>query len=224
MSKYIRKYTSSSVILGADVANAATFDVAVPSPYAFFQLSYLLSLMVPQNNFIIVDNNDKFSNIALAFSSGIITVTNNTGQTLKAGSKVVLSMELPNFEVNCHEFPVDLVTITAAADVYTANHVNYDGSVLGMEASVIVPVTTAARAATLNVEIGSTDVVGGVLALTSANLATKGATVISSAVTGANAFKMYDVLSIEASAVTAFAEGRVLVRLFTKRDPTPEIY
>jgi hypothetical protein len=69
--------------------------------------------------------------------------------------------------------------------------------------------TTAAKAATLNLEIETVDLTGGVLALTSANMTPKGAQVASSAITAANVFSATQKISVEAFGVTAFIEGSV---------------
>jgi hypothetical protein len=66
---------------------------------------------------------------------------------------------------------------------------------------------TAAKAADLNLEINSSNVTGGVLQLTSANCTPKGSKVGAAAITGNNVFGAEDSISIEASNVTAFAEG-----------------
>jgi len=69
--------------------------------------------------------------------------------------------------------------------------------------------TTADKAATLNAEIETTNLSGGVLALTSANCTPKGAQVAGTEITGNNAFTATQKISIEASSVTAFAEGAI---------------
>lgn len=72
-----------------------------------------------------------------------------------------------------------------------------------------VAITTAAKTADLNVEIGSTNVTG---TLTYASTKAKGA-VAEQALSGSNTFVPGDVLSLEAAAVTAFIEGEVSVYL-----------
>lgn len=68
-------------------------------------------------------------------------------------------------------------------------------------------VTTAAKAADINLEIGTTNLTGGVVGLTSANCTPKGAAVAGSAVTGNNVGTATDAISVEAANTTAFAEG-----------------
>lgn len=112
------------------------------------------------------------------------------------------------------DFPVNLASITGAGDVVTNITPGFHGRLKDWEFIVTQPVTTAAKAATLNVEIGTTDATGGTIALTSANCTPLGAKVAKgSAFTAGNSFKATDTLSIEAASVTAFAEGAGVLRL-----------
>ena len=70
-----------------------------------------------------------------------------------------------------------------------------------------VPVTTAAKLSTLNLEIGTVDVTGGEVALTSALCTPKGAVIAGAAITAANVFKADSTISVEAASTTAFIEG-----------------
>lgn len=103
-------------------------------------------------------------------------------------------------------FPVDLVEVTAA-DVVTDFPLPWAGKIIGFDFVVNKPVTTADDAASFNLEIETTDVTGGVIALTSANSTPLGKVISSTAITALNTFAKGDTLSIEASSVTAFAEG-----------------
>jgi hypothetical protein len=109
------------------------------------------------------------------------------------------------------EFPVNLAAITGAMDVITGLDLDLQGKITAVRFLVTERVTTAAKAATLNLEIGTTDLTGGVLALTSANCGTLGAVINGTAITGNNAFTTEDNISVEATGVTAFAEGRGLL-------------
>lgn len=106
-------------------------------------------------------------------------------------------------------FFVNLADIAAAGDVLTNYAPGYAFKLEKFDFRVSKPVTTAAKLASLNLEIGSpgTDVTGGIIALTSANCTPMGAAVAGTAITAANVGLKTDVFSIEASAVTAFAEG-----------------
>jgi hypothetical protein len=112
-------------------------------------------------------------------------------------------------------FHIELAAITGAGDVVTGYTPGFAGEILSVAFVVDNPVTTAAKAASLNLEIGTTNVTGGVVALTSANCTPNGAVVAGTAVTAANVFDADDTISVEAASVTAFAEGSgtLLVRV-----------
>jgi hypothetical protein len=102
-----------------------------------------------------------------------------------------------------------LASITGAMDVLTTLTPGHKFKLLALDAFVSEPVATAAKAATLNLEIGTTNVTGGEVALTSANCATMGAKVAGAAITAANTGSSSDTISIEAASVTAFVDGAV---------------
>jgi hypothetical protein len=80
------------------------------------------------------------------------------------------------------------------------------GTIIGVQYSAIVGATTADKATTLNLEIGTTDLTGGVLALTTANCAA-GGRVDATAITDNNTLAADSVITVEASSTTAFVEG-----------------
>jgi hypothetical protein len=123
--------------------------------------------------------------------------TGTAGSTLAAG---VGRYVLPFF--------INLADI-ASGDLLTNYLIGHRFKLLSFDFRVSKPATTGAKAATLNLEIGSpgTDVTGGVIALTSANCTPQGVAVAGTAITAANVGLATDVMSIEASAVTAFIEG-----------------
>lgn len=119
-----------------------------------------------------------------------------TPRSIAAGAgKVILSI------------PIFLAAITGAGDVVTQITPGFAFSVESLDFVVTQPVTTAAKLATLNAEIGATNLTGGAVALTSATCTPLGAKIAGTAITAANVGTAADTLSIEASAVTAFAEG-----------------
>ena len=97
----------------------------------------------------------------------------------------------------------------ANGDLLTEWVPGFAGTIIEILAVVQKPAATASKAATLNTEIGATDLTGGALALTSANCTPKGAKVAASAITANNAFGATDAVSVEASGVTAFVEGAI---------------
>lgn len=109
--------------------------------------------------------------------------------------------------VHTISIPLSLVGITGNGDVITTYTPGYKFKILAVDFRVTKVVTTAAKAATLNLEIGTTDLTGGVVALTSANCTPLGAAVAGTAVTAANTGSATDHFSVEAASVTAFAEG-----------------
>lgn len=70
-----------------------------------------------------------------------------------------------------------------------------------------VPVTTAAKAATLTAQVNGAAVTGGVVSLTSANATPTGALVAGTAITGANTGTAGQTVEAAISSVTAFLEG-----------------
>lgn len=102
--------------------------------------------------------------------------------------------------------PITLANV-ADGDVLTTLTPGFNGTITKLEFAVTDPVTTGSKATSLNAEIGTTNVTGGVVALTSANCTPLGAVVSGSAITAANTFSSTDTISIEASSTTAFAEG-----------------
>lgn len=108
-------------------------------------------------------------------------------------------------------FPVTLAQITGAGDVVTSWVPGHRFAIISFSAFVVEAVTTAAKAVTLNFEIGTTNLTGGALALTSANCTPLGAIVNASAITAANSGSASAAVSMEAASVTAFSEGAVVV-------------
>ena len=141
----------------------------------------------------------------------------STGTRVRAGKVVQVDSDGVWVEMRATEekkapivvtIPVDLVSITAAGDVLTTWTPGFRGRIKKMEFFTTKPVTTGSKLASLNAEIGTTDLTGGVVALTSANCTPLGARVAGSAVTAANYFGDTDTVSIEAASVTAFSEGQ----------------
>lgn len=112
-------------------------------------------------------------------------------------------------------FPVNLASV-ANGNIVTSFVPGFAGTIEKLQFVTSVPVTTAAKATTLNAEIAGVDVTGGVVALTSANCTPIGATVQGSAVTAAKSFGATDAIDIEASSTTAFVEGAGVLILTLK--------
>lgn len=136
------------------------------------------------------------------------------GDAFTGGYLIDLSGEVAALDASASNLFVyrkrlDLASITAVADLDTFTP-GFVGRVQAVQAIVITPVTTAGKAVTLNLEIGTTNLTGGAIALTSANCTPAGAVIAGTAVTAANTFDADDVLTLEPSSITAFTEGAVL--------------
>lgn len=121
--------------------------------------------------------------------------------------------EVGNRVYSVVSIPINLASITAAGDVVTTWTPGFAGRIEKSAWIQGTPVTTAAKLASLNVEIGTTNVTGGVVALTSATCTPLGAVIAGTAITAANSFSATDTISIEASSVTAFSEGSGVLQL-----------
>lgn len=210
-------------ILAADVANAGTFTCAYPS--GFVQASFTAGLAVPNGSYIMVNGNDKVledlsgaTGVGFSFGSTTVTITNNTGATLSAGATIdVFLNQVDGNAADTFAFPVDLVDVSAA-DVVSGIRLGVDGTIENVEWIQRTPATTAAKAATLSLKIGSTAVTGGAVALTSANCTPLGARVAGTQVTAANRITKKDALTVVAASVTAFVEGKGTLYVRVRRD------
>ncbi len=102
--------------------------------------------------------------------------------------------------------PVKLANL-ADGDIVTTFTPGFAGTIEKISFVVTDPATTADKAATLNLEIGTTNLTGGVLSLTSTACGTLGKVTDATAITGNNAFEDTDTISVEAADVTEFVEG-----------------
>ena len=137
---------------------------------------------------------------AMATAANVASLTDNSGGAAADGTLAA------NGAVSIISIPVTLSKI-ADGDLVTTITPGFAGTILRTQFVVTDPATTAAKASTLNLEIGTTNVTGGTVALTSANCTPLGATVAGAAVTGTNVFTASDTISVEASSTTGFVEG-----------------
>ena len=131
--------------------------------------------------------------------SGQAALTNSTTGT--ASSTLAAGVGVQTITI-----PVYLSSV-ASGDVLTNYTPGFAGKLLSISFAVSKPATTASKAATLNVEIDTTDVTGGTVALTTASCDTLGELTAGSSITAANTFTAAQTISVEASSVTAFVEG-----------------
>lgn len=101
-------------------------------------------------------------------------------------------------------FFMDAASI-ADGDLLTNYVPGYRFKILKFDARCAVPVSTGAKASTLNLEIGTTNVTGGVISL--AGTYAQGAAQAGTAITADNVGANTDSFSIEASSTTTFVEG-----------------
>lgn len=104
-------------------------------------------------------------------------------------------------------FAIGLPSIPAG-DVVTSFPLPGAGRIIGFRYVPGVVTSTAGDGMNLNLEIGTTNLTGGVLGLTSANTNTMGVVTSATAITGNNTYAPGALLSIEgATGAGAFAEG-----------------
>lgn len=106
----------------------------------------------------------------------------------------------------------------ADGDLYTFTP-GFVGEIRSDEFSVSEAVTTAAKAATFSLKINGVAVTGGAIVVTSALATPAGANIPGSAVTALNTFDANDEITITASDVTAFVEGRGDVVITLRQTP-----
>jgi hypothetical protein len=225
MPRLLDQFARVETVLVSAVANSGTFTVAYPA--GFSQAAFLSGLARPAGHYMIVNDNDRWtgaaSQMSVSFGVSDITVTNSTGTTLPAGSRVALCLDqVDGNERDIYSFPVTLASI-ATGDLVTNFQPGIDGTIEAFWFVVEVAATTAGRSATINLEIGTTNLTGGVISLTSANATPKGTILQGTAITGNNVLTRASLISIEAAAVTAFAEGAGTFYVAVRRNPSPEL-
>lgn len=114
--------------------------------------------------------------------------------------------------------PIKLAKV-ANGDVLTNYTPGFAGKITRVAFAITDPATTASKATTLNLEIGTTNLTGGVIALTSANSTPLGAVIAGTSITGANTFTASSTISVEASSTTAFAEGEGVLLITIESSP-----
>lgn len=203
--------------LAVAVANNGTVDIAYPTGTS--QLSFNAGLN-GTGGYVMLNDNEKWTEaavkIGLVYGASVITITNLSVTTWAAGTKLALNVDqVDGNDIVLLTIPINLATITAAGDVVTEIRPGIYGTIEYWEFVVVQPVTTAAKLATLNLEIDTTNVTAGTIALTSAAATPLGKVIPGAAITGANVLVPESKLSIEAASVTAFVEGTgfVVIRI-----------
>jgi hypothetical protein len=202
-------FASATVVLASAVADSGTFTVSYPSGYT--QADFTTGLAA-SGSYMIVNGNDKWtvaaSKMSVSYGSSDITVTNSTGGSLAAGSEVALYFSLQDGnDVVEITLPLPAFSAIANGDVITDFKPGVDGYLESAQLVVTTAVTTAAKTATLNWEIGTTNTTGGTLTLTSAAATPLGKVLEFSDFTAANRIYKASKISLEAASVTTFVEG-----------------
>ena len=109
--------------------------------------------------------------------------------------------------------PIPAYSAIADAGVLLRLTPGFAGRVKSMHVQATTPASTTTKTSTLTVKIGSTAVTGGVVVMTTAGQIAIGSVQDGTAVTAADEFTATDVLTVVASATTAFVEGAGVIYL-----------
>jgi hypothetical protein len=170
----------------------------------------------------------------LAATAALVTLTDSTGLDGTHDDTVAAVVDIDtltdstggavdntvaaNASVSVFAIPIADMVKLANGDVVTEFVPGFAGTILKTFWIQEDPVTTADKLATLNLEIETTNVAGGVVSLTSAACTPMGKVIDGSAVTGDNVFTAAQKISVEASSVTAFIEGTGTLYLIVSND------
>lgn len=149
--------------------------------------------------------------VSATLNSG--TVANLTDNSTGAATSTIAA----GTGIQTLAIPIQLAAMTTlAADLITNYIVGYKFKILSVDFVTTTLGTGAGASQTLNLEIGTTNLTGGVLGLTLANTTPLGNQVNGSAVTGSNTGTASDTLSLEVAAggvVFTAGAGIILIRL-----------
>lgn len=212
MSIYRPLFSRFDTFLTAAVANNGTYTT--PYPAGTTQQDFDTGLGGAGGE-AVVNDSDKWTvasaQLSFAFGASLITVTNTSGVTWAANSKVSLEIDRQIGNA-CSIIPVQFNLVSIAANgalLVPGLRPGIIGTLEYWEAYIQTAATTAAKAATLNPTINGVDVTGGTIALTSANATPAGITLPCALITGANTVAAASFIGFKAAGVTAFVEGVV---------------
>ena len=200
--------------------------ITINYPTGMVQADFTAGLLDEAASFVLIDGNYKLSvdptsasGFALTtLGASTITVTNNTGASIAAGSVLKFWIaQRPGNSGESFQFPFTMSSI-ANGDLVSAFRPGLDGYIENIEWIQGVPVTTGSKLSTLSLKINSTAVTGGAVALTSALCTPIGARVAGSRITGANRITKKDSLTVIAASTTAFVEGTGTLIVRMRRD------
>jgi hypothetical protein len=215
---------SNPVFLAGSVANSATFTVGYPTGTT--QATFTNGLAGTAHVLILNDNEviTGASNFTVSFGASEITVTNVAMGTLAAGTKIVAQFDRnpgvdglarpyatpqDGNDVLHLVFPIRLAAITGNVDVVTDFRPGIRGQIEWLQWVQDVPVSTAGRTATLQLEVGSTATTGGLVTITSALATPLGRVIAGTAITAGGAITEESAISVLGTigGGTAHAEG-----------------
>lgn len=140
--------------------------------------------------------------IAVAKEGGVVgeihTVYLVTRTSSGANTKMIVSI------------PIYLKNITTG-DILTTYTPSFAGTITKVSVAVVEPTTDVDADATINLEIDTTDLTGGVVTIDDANMATLGTVVDGTAITGNNVFTASDTISVEGVLTNAFDDGEIVL-------------
>lgn len=193
------------LVPSAAVATDDTMTFTYPSGNASRYAKSGEKLVISGLNNVLDQASDTFT---LAYGASSVVVTYKDATSIPAGTKVSIQLPLSDkVGVQVIPFYMNLAEVAANGDILTAWTPGFAGKILSVDFAVMKAVTTASKRADFNLEIGTTNVTGGVVSVTSAAATPQGTIIAGTAVTGANTFAATDTISIEAANVTAHAEG-----------------
>ncbi len=222
-----KNYVAPSTYLASAVANTGTVTVSYPTGTA--QGDFDKGLAALSNCYVVLDGNDKIAYgssgvyVGISFGASNITITNNSGFSWAAGRKLDVYLDVKDGNRQPITIQVPPLAGLTAADIITNMQPGVDGDIEYAEFVTTVAVTTAAKAATLGFTIGGSAVTGLTLALTSANATPKGTVLAFGLPTANYTLARASKLSLNASSVTAFAEGEGYINLYI-RHSSPDQY
>lgn len=220
-----KSYATLGHQLATAVADDGTFTIAYPSGTA--QGDFDKGLANLSECYVILNDNDKWTyadpGINLSFGASNITVTNRSGYSWAAGTIVDLHLDVKDGNRRMIAIPLPPMAGWTNADIITEIQPGIDGVLEYAELVVTVAVTTGAKTATLNFEVGTTDVTGMTLTVASADATPKGKALPFGLPTAGATLARASKLSLEASAVTAFSEGEAFLNLYI-RETFPDQY
>lgn len=211
-------YSTLDTVLASAVADDATTTIAYPSGTSRYDFDNGLTNLA--TCYVQLNKNDKWlladPGINLSFGASNITLTNRSGYSWAAGTVVDLFLDVKEGNRRLVTIPLPPLSTITAADVITEMYPGIEGDLEYAEFVTTIAASTSGKAATLNFEIGTTDVTGMTLGLTTATVTPKGTVLPFGLPTAGYTLSRSSKLSLEASAVTAFSEGEGYINLYIR--------